>query len=480
MTQQSLQAKRVVRAGLWASLQNVAREGIGFLVFLVLARLFLDDDDFGIVALANSFVMLARIVGQFGLGTALVRQRDITDRHKTACFWAMMGFATLLSCLLAASASIFAEWSDEPRVAPVLRFLSLGLILSFAGSVHAALLQRGLHFRALAVRALIATACGGCAAIATASLGAGIWSLVVLNLVTSGVSTFLLWRSLPWRPALSLPRQELKELLPTGLRVTGIGIVRYIGDSADRFIVGFFIGIADLGMLYVGQRIVKALQTTLTQSINSVALPAFAEMQDDLPRVRNAYLTALRICLIVTTPLFVGLALVSEQVVDVFLGPNWQDLKILLSVLALAAAISAPLYFNQPLLIAINRSHKALQIASLGTVVQIMCVGVGASFGLIGVGIGLVTRQVIMSGVWLWVLKREIELRRRDIGRVFLVPLIGVSLMSVVLSFFPDFEGVPKSVYLSILVLIGALVYLITLWLIDRKSTLIIMRHIKR
>ena len=165
MTQSPLQGKHVVKAGIWASVQNVSREGIGFLVFLVLARLFLNDRDFGIVALANSFVMFAQIVGQFGLGTALIRERNITDRHKTACFWAVLGFATLLACLLVTLAGVFAEWSDEPRVAPVLRLLSLGLILTFAGSVHVALLQRNFDFRVLALRALIAGVCGGIAAI---------------------------------------------------------------------------------------------------------------------------------------------------------------------------------------------------------------------------------------------------------------------------------------------------------------------------
>jgi len=480
MTQQSSQGKRIAGAGLWASLQNVAREGLGFLVFLVLARLFLDDRDFGIVALANSFVMFAQIIGQFGLGTALIRERNITDRHKTACFWAMLGFATILAGLLIALAGFFAEWSDEPRVAPVLRLLSLGLVLTFMGSVHAALLQRSFDFRALALRSVIAGVCGGFAAIIAATFGAGVWSLVILNLVTAGISTILLWCSLPWRPAFALPLQELKELLPTGLQMTGIGIVRFVGDSADRFIVGFFISIADLGLLYVSQRIVKALQAILTQSINSVALPAFSEIQDDLPRVRNAFLIAVRVCLIVTTPLFVGLALLSKQITDVLLGSQWLDLANLLSILAVAAAVSAPLYFNQPLLIAIGRAQTALQIATVGSIVQILCVAVGASFGLVGVGLGLLVRQIIMGGVWYWVLKREIGLVPKNFFAVLRGPTLGVALMSAVLFLAPEFSGRSGGIHLFFLIFLGALCYLMALWLLDRNTMLQILRIFKR
>lgn len=480
MTQRSPQGRRAVRAGLWASLQNVTREGIGFVVFLVLARLFLDDRDFGIVALANSFVMFAQIVGQFGLGTALIRERDITDRHKTACFWVMLGFATLLAVLLVMLAGVFAEWADEPRVAAVLRVLSLGLILAFAGSVHAALLQRSFDFRALALRSLIAGVCGGLAAIITAALGGGVWSLVVLNLVTSGISTILLWRSLPWRPTFTLPVQELKELAPTGLRVTGIGIVRYIGDSADRFVVGFFIGIADLGLLYVSQRVVQALQTVLTQSINTVALPVFSEFQDDLPRIRRAYLVAFHICLIVIVPLFLGLALVSKQIVEVFLGPQWADLKPLLSILAVAAAFSAPLYFNQPLLIAIGRAQMALQIATIGSTVQILCVAIGASFGLVGVAFGLLARQLIMNGVWVWVLKREIGLETQSLLAALRGPVLGMVFMVAILFLAPEFSGWPNGIQLLFLIVLGALSYIVALWLLDRSAVLKIVQTLRR
>ncbi|MEB8388427.1 lipopolysaccharide biosynthesis protein [Rhodobacteraceae bacterium KMM 6894] len=470
MTVGASQGKRAARAGLWASLQNVAREGIGFLIFLLLARFFLGEKDFGIVALANSFVMFAQIIGQFGLGTALIRSRQITDRHKTACFWVTLGGATLLALLLIALSGHFAQWAQEPRLAPVLQVLSLGLPVTFAGAVHAALLQRSFGFKALAIRSLIAGIFGGLAAIATAMLGGGVWSLVALNLATAVVSTYLLWRAMPWRPTFDVPVAELKDLLPTGLRITGIGIVRYAGDSADRFIVGFSIGIADLGLLFVSQRIVKALQTVLTQSINAVALPVFSEIQDDIPRIRSAYLTAFKICLVVIVPLFIGLALVSRQIAEVILGAQWLELPLLLSILAIAAAFSAPLYFNQPLLIAIGRAQQALQIASVGSGIQILCVALGASFGLVGVAFGLLVRQIIMNGVWIWVLKREIDLAPQMILSVIRVPVVGIMVMTALLVLMPSFPEWSGGFTLSFRIFLGAFSYLSTLWLLDRST----------
>lgn len=464
------QRKRAVQAGLWASLQNVAKEGIGFLVFLLLARFFLNDTDFGIVALANSFVMLGQTVGQFGLGTALIRQRDIMDRHKTACFWVSLGAGLLIAGGLSALADVFAVWADEPRVAPVLRVLSFGLILTSAGIVHAALLQRELGFKALAIRTLVASISGGIVGITIAILGGGVWSLIALNLVTAGVSTLLLWLSLSWRPKFELPLEELFELVPTGLRVMAIGLVRYVGNSADRFAVGFLIGLSDLGVLYVGQRIVQALQTVLTQSINSVALPVFSEIQDDPHRIRNVYLTAFRTCVVVIVPLFFGLALISNQVSQIVLGEKWSDLPIILSILAISAAFSSPLYFNQPLLIAIGKSQKALNIATIGTAVQIICVVIGAFFGVTGVAVGILVRQILMNIVWYIVLSGEINLSGPAVFKTIKGPVLSIIFMTIVVLSISHFLYLGQFFQTALLVGAGAFTYAATLWLLDRSA----------
>ena len=55
---------------------------------------------FGIVALANSFVMFAQFVARLGLTTAIIQKADVTDDHKTAAFWGGMAFCGGLVLLL--------------------------------------------------------------------------------------------------------------------------------------------------------------------------------------------------------------------------------------------------------------------------------------------------------------------------------------------------------------------------------------------
>lgn len=481
MTTDSSFQTRAAKAGAWATAQNGAGEGLKFLIFLVMANVFLSKSEFGIVALANSFVMFAQIAGQLGLGTALIRKKNITDQHKTACFWVLIIFASVLSLALFVLSDVFANWAQEPKVAPVLRVLCVGMLMTFAGLTHQALLQRALKFRLLAIRALVSTSLGGIACIAAAFLGMGVWSLVILNLVTATSSTVLLWFSLDWRPSFTLPLYAIKELLPTGLNVTGIGLLRYISMSADRFIVGFFISIADLGLLFVSQRIVQALQTLLTQSINAVTLPVFSTIQEDLPKVRRAYLKALQICIALTWPIFIGLALVSDATISLLLGSRWDGIADLVSVLAVAAAVSAPLYFGPPLLIAIGRSGVVLRVTTLGAVVQVICVALGAWYGLIGVVFGILVRQIIMSIVWMFITARILKIEKIEFLRLSRGSIASLAIMSgAIFLFMRHSTEIPELLRFLICTVGAIIVYMCSMRLLDKAAANLIIQLVNR
>src|SRR6186997_81853 len=61
----------------WTLIGTWGRQGIDLIVFAFLARLLLPED-FGLVALALVFVLLAQLLVDQGMGDALVQRREIT------------------------------------------------------------------------------------------------------------------------------------------------------------------------------------------------------------------------------------------------------------------------------------------------------------------------------------------------------------------------------------------------------------------
>lgn len=79
----SVQGK-MARGALWMLLLTIADNTLGFVSTLILVRL-LSPADFGLVAMAWSFIILAQLLAAFGFDVALIhkkirRQRTIT-RH---------------------------------------------------------------------------------------------------------------------------------------------------------------------------------------------------------------------------------------------------------------------------------------------------------------------------------------------------------------------------------------------------------------
>src|SRR5204863_6751459 len=98
----------------------------------------------------------------------------------------------------------------------------------------AALMERNLQFRSLAIRRLIGGSAGAVAGVTCAIAGAGVWSLVVQALVAGVVGAAVLWRTSTWRPHFRFSPRHAKELWAFGISVLGIELMVYMNLYGDR------------------------------------------------------------------------------------------------------------------------------------------------------------------------------------------------------------------------------------------------------
>src|SRR4051794_31231265 len=116
---------KAARGVLWSFLEFGGGEGISFAVFLVLARL-VTPEDFGVVSLAGVFVSLVvQVFLNQGFFDAVIQREHLTDEHCSTAFWANMAIAAAFLVATLIGADLLAQLFDQPRLAPVLRWLSL-------------------------------------------------------------------------------------------------------------------------------------------------------------------------------------------------------------------------------------------------------------------------------------------------------------------------------------------------------------------
>src|SRR5512137_829422 len=133
--------QEAIRGVTWSAAQKWGVRIISFVVMLILARLILPES-FGLVAYATVFISFAQIFVDQGFSDAIVQFPNLEREHLDTAFWMSVITGTFLTIATIAASGLIANGFHEPRLVPVLKWLSISFILSALNSVQQAILRR--------------------------------------------------------------------------------------------------------------------------------------------------------------------------------------------------------------------------------------------------------------------------------------------------------------------------------------------------
>lgn len=378
-----LQARTVRGVG-WSTVQSWSLRLIGFVVYPVLARI-LGPETYGLIALAGVFITILDIFSDVSFGAAIEQRRDLKPQHLDSIFWAFLGLGLVLSMGSILAAPLVAGFFREPALPPIIRWLSAGFFLQMCCGVQISLLRRDLRIKALTTQALASTIAGSVVGVVMALSGAGVWSLVGQRLVMRVVSVVMIWRFSPWRPRREFSASHFREVAGFGFSVMGNRLLSYLNQRLDQFLVGRFLGTTQLGFYFNAHRLMQLATGLLVGSYSQVAMPAFAALQDDLPRFRAAFNKACRFVSLVAFPAFAGLAVLGEDLIVVVLGAQWQPSGLVLQILALSGIVLAIQYVNGAAMMALGRANLRLLLLAVYGVCNTVAFIVAVRHGIVAV-----------------------------------------------------------------------------------------------
>ena len=339
-TDESL-TSRTLRAGQWRLAGSVVGALSQLTIGVLLARL-LTPTDFGVMALASVVLGLSRPLGELGIGGAVVQREGLTEHHVRSAFT----FSVLLGFIVAAAIALVAPLGAvvmrEPKVAAVLRVLSVAFAFRGFAVVAEALLRRRLDFKRQFFIETASYVLGyGCVAVTLAFLGYGVWSLVwgglAQTLTASGAQLAAARHSV--RPLLA--RRELGDLLRFGVGAHISGFVNYLAINGDNFVVGRWIGATSLGLYSRAYTLMNLPYTFAAAAMSSVMFPAYAEVQRDPARLRRGYLVTTQLVAMIAAPATGTMAIVAPHLVPTLFGHQWTAVAAPLQILCVAGYFRA-------------------------------------------------------------------------------------------------------------------------------------------
>jgi PST family polysaccharide transporter len=329
---------RTLRGMFWAYGSFVGVRLASFITTAVLARLLLPKE-FGLIALAMTFMAFLDMLQGLGVGEALVvadEDRLEGEAHSAFALSTAMGVALWL--LSAALAPVAAALFHQPQLVTIMPALGLTFVIYGLGSTHYALAMKSIDFRSRTVAEIVDAVVRGVIGVVLALAGLGVWSLVAGYVAGSAAMVIVVWRLVDWQPQWRLRREHVRRLLGFGGALTGVGIMGAFLNQFDNAVVGRVLGPTQLGFYSIANRLPYLLIISLAAATGQVLFPAFAALEGKA--MVRGFLTSLRYTAMVAFPLTAVLITLAGPVTLAIFGPRWRGAIAATQVLCLWALMS--------------------------------------------------------------------------------------------------------------------------------------------
>jgi len=462
--------KTIYRGTIWSLIDNFARQMITLVVFIILARL-LAPALFGLLATAILIVQGFKSIAFDSIGTAIVRKKAPTDVDYNTGFWLCLGLSAPAFLVLFFLAPYLEEWIGAPGLTQVVHGISLMILTSGLSRMHEARLTHELNFRPLAIRSFLSVVAGGAVGIAMALHGYGIESLIAQQLVTSISEFILLWAIVKWKPSFKVSLASLKEILHYSKYVSTTAATNFANQNSDIFFVTYYLGAAPSGFYATGKRITNTLNIVISTALLRVSLPAFSRLQDNEDELRSTYLHSTALTAMVTAPMFVGLAVLSRDIVLLLLGDKWLPSVPVMQIITVIGFLTSIGYYNQSIMLVKNKPQWQTRLTLLYAVSNLAAFAAFTRFGLVYTALAFSLRALLLFPISVWCAITLISVKWRQYAAAVAPSLLASFVMMLIVLLTAEFLGeISVALRLLILILTGAIAYSIVLYFVMSKE----------
>jgi O-antigen/teichoic acid export membrane protein len=370
----------------WTAVLRWGAQFVSWAATFYAARI-LHPSDFGLASMAMLAIGLVRLAENFGLDAILVQDRtmDRGTEAKLAGLLMLTGFA--LAAGLALCAPLVAAFFREPRVTNVVRALSVLMVLDAVQVIPRAHLQRRLDFRRLAMVAFVRNISTAAVLFTAATIGFGVWALILNTLAgTLAATALLVW----WNPFRIAPPRELSGLarpLLQGWRVLASRAAWYGYTTADQTIIGRVLGSSALGAYSFAVTFSTLAQEETGSVVSQVVPGVFSQVQSDLRALRRYFFLLTEFLTVISFPVVAGVALLADLAIPLVLGDKWHDVIVPLRLLCIYSAFLSSQALMSHVLMWTGQFRIQMWLSILAAATMPLVLLLAVRHGLVGVGL---------------------------------------------------------------------------------------------
>ena len=354
-------SQRSISAALWGASGSAAQLALQLGIQVILARL-LGPEQYGLFAMAAVVILLSTFF-TISLAYGLIQKRTVTDEDvRFVNFWQLsVGAAVAIAAFLLADPA--AGFFNEPRVAPLIRAMSIVCLLQAAAGPSANLLTRDLDFKSIYLAGIASYAVGyGLVGIPLAISGYGVNALVMAFITQTLLSLALLYGCKRHVLGFVTWHRDAYALWSYGFTVFATNINNCVLLHLSRVVVGRLFPSAAMGLYAISYNLVLQLAGAVIGTVQPPLFSASSRVQDDVARLRAVFLKLLAATTLLAAPIFVGMAVVPDTLMLALYGQEWGESAPLLRPFALAMPFFLATAIGTPMLWTSGRTTQEVKL----------------------------------------------------------------------------------------------------------------------
>lgn len=472
--------KQAVNSVMWTTVRTAISSLSGPLLLVVKAR-YLTPAEFGVLAIINVFVSFITVIENFGFSTAVIQRDTVSKNERSSLFYFQVFFCIFLGVLLILISPVVSDIFDMPALTNLLPLLSLSIFLNGPVILFTAFLEKEFHFKELSIIQIVRETS---LLIFTAILlifGYGLLGVVIGQVIAVAIMAVLIVMVSFKHGLLHLKfhfrLHEVRPFIKFGLYIAGKQLLTQFTHHVDEVIIGYFLSAEVLGYYHFAKNMIGKLRNLITTSFAKVLFPILSKVKNDLKRLTSSYNNISKYLGIFAFPIFIGVALTANLFVPALFGEEWIgsiDYFVILSIAHIPYLLTANLATS--LLYSVNKPNIVLNTDLVVNSIYILLLLVVSwlELGIIYVVWLYALYLVVKSTVLQYYTSNYLHTTFKQYLALFkYVVISSVVMMFAILAAEYLVAYINNDMLELILtIIIGAVVYTTTYFLLDRKSVI--------
>ena len=422
-------SQRVARGGVWVFALRMISRGLALARIVVLARL-LSPNDFGLMGIALLTISILETFSQTGFRAALVQKKEDIEAYLDTAWTVSVIRGVILFFMLFLITPHTAHFFDAPSATPIIRLIGLSILLRGFTNIGVVYFQKEFEFN----RELFYQLGGDLAELAVtvplAFILRSVWALVFGALAGGFVSLIMSYVLHPYRPSIRFEREKFEDLFNFGKWILCSYVLTFLLVQGDDIFVGKLLGVTALGFYQMAYSISNLPATEITEGISRVTFPAYSKLQDNLPRLREAYLRVLHLTTFLSFPVAGMIFILAPHVTEIFLGEKWMPMVPAMQALALFGLLRSIEATAENLLVGVGKPRISTKLQFLELILlSLLIYPFTVRWGILGTCLAVISFKLGGNILFVYIIFRITKCSIWNWVRVMAIPLVNTLIM---------------------------------------------------